>query len=92
MTMQNRHEKYKIRNDDFPSDFRQVAQCIGLDSAIKLIEAFSGVQVYIPKYESVMRPIRNRAIKNEFDGSNYKRLACRYGLSERRVRDILRSK
>ena len=81
---------YKIKLDDFTEDYRQIAECIGIDAAMKLIKSFSGCQVYVPKYETTMRPIRNRTIKAEFDGSNYKKLACRYGLSESRTRQIIR--
>lgn len=88
--MTNQHEQHQISLNDFPSEYREVAQVIGIDPALKLIQKFSGIQIYIPRYDTVIRPVRDRAIRAEFDGTNFKRLAVRYGLSESHTRQIIR--
>lgn len=90
--MTNPHEQHQIGLNDFPPDYREIARVIGLDSALKLIQKFSGVQIYIPSYDTVIRPVRDRAIRAEFDGTNFKRLAVRYGLSESHTRQIIKNK
>ena len=43
---------------------------------------YSGSVLYIPKMESVLAAIRDRHIREEFDGTNSRRLALRYNVSE----------
>ncbi len=88
--MMKQHDQYQIGLNDLPSELREVARIIGLGAAIKLIHEFSGTQIYVPKYETIVRPVRDRAIKAEFDGSNIKTLAGKYGMSTRHLRAILK--
>jgi len=44
-----------VQLDDLPSDFREIAETIGLDPALKLVQARGGEGVYIPKFEKVCR-------------------------------------
>ncbi len=88
--MMKPHDKNQITASDLPGEFREIAQEIGLAPALKLLRRYSGAQIYVPKYETIIRPIRNRAIKAEFDGSNYKALSCKYGISTSHLRAILK--
>jgi Mor family transcriptional regulator len=90
--MINQNEQLQIGLNDLPSEYRDVARLIGLDNALKLVREFSGVQLYVPRYDTVIRGPRDRAIKAEFDGSNYKRLAVKYGLSESHTRQVIKAK
>lgn len=68
--------------------YRMIAEAIGTDNFYKLAEAVGGTTVYIPKPESVTRPVRDARIKEEFNGYNHPELARKYGVTERWVRRI----
>lgn len=80
----------EVTLEDLPESYRRIANLIGPEKAICLAAELGGSLLYIPKFEAVIRNIRDRKIKHEFDGSNYHELARKYGLSEAWVRDILR--
>jgi len=68
--------------------FRNIAERIGIGNLIELADIVGGVTFYIPKKESLLRPIRDRHIKEEFNGFNHALLAQKYNLSERWVRGL----
>ena len=68
--------------------YRMIAEAIGTDNFYKLAEVVGGTTVYIPKPESVTRPVRDARIKEEFNGYNHPELARKYGVTERWVRRL----
>ncbi|MGL6612329.1 Mor transcription activator family protein [Aeromonas caviae] len=56
-----------------------------------LIDTCSGRAFYIPLSGSLLRVLRDRALWNDFDGSNVRELSKRYGLSAPSVYAILDS-
>lgn len=79
-----------IQLDDLPEEWRQIAELIGLDDTLRLIEARQGEPIHCPKLQSVQRAARNRAIRAEFKkGADYRDLARKFGLTVRWVREIL---
>lgn len=68
----------------------QIAHQIGMENLLKLSDMFGGDHFYIPKKDSILRPIRNEQICLEFDGTNHLELAKKYGVSVNTIRDILR--
>lgn len=77
---------------DLPEEYRQVAEIIGMPAYMALVKTFGGGAIYIPKAQCVTRESRNRAIRSEFNGRNYRELAKRYNLTARWVRVILAEK
>lgn len=71
-----------------PARYRPIAQLIGLENLIKLADYSKGDILYIPSSDYFLRPIRDQRIREEYRGSNSHRLAKKYNLSERRVREI----
>jgi Mor family transcriptional regulator len=67
----------------------EMARIIGIERLLALCEVFGGTTIYIPKKERVLQHARNEAIRREFDYQNYRQLASKYGLSERRIRQIV---
>ena len=65
-------------------DCQALIRAIGLEGFKKLIQEFSGVQLYIPKQEKVCRYLRD-------NGSNHKTLAKKYGVTEAWCRKIIAS-
>lgn len=74
---------------DLDNEYSDIAECIGIDAFKKLVYLCGGSMLYVPKCDSLVKALRDRNIQNEFNGENYRLLARKYGLTERRVRDIL---
>ncbi|MGL5191726.1 MAG: Mor transcription activator family protein [Paraclostridium sp.] len=74
---------------DLPSPLRDLAEIIGIDALIKIIRYYGGSSVYIPNENSILKPIRNRLIKENFNGTNYKELSKDFKISEMQVRNII---
>lgn len=71
---------------------QQIADAIGLDNLKKLIRAFGGTSLYIPKSDSLTKEYRNQQIKQKYDGKNISQLAAIYNLSVARIRTIVLEK
>jgi len=84
-----RHMLEEISRDDLPETWRPLADAIGIENVVELCQRFGGTSLYVPKVDSILYPIKRRAILKEFNGSNYKDLAKRYGISERSIYDIV---
>jgi Mor family transcriptional regulator len=80
-----------IQLDDLPAEYRSVAEIIGLDAYLRLVDRMAGSQIYVPKWESVARAARDRAIRAGFNGVNYDELARTHGLTVSWVRSIVHS-
>lgn len=74
--------------EDIPSSHRDIAEYIGVDSFKKLVALLGGSSLYIPKETSLTRPIRNRIIRDRFNG-DYKSLAMKYNITEAQIRNIV---
>ena len=68
--------------------YRQIAEAIGPENFYRLAEVVGGATIYIPKPESLTRPVRDAHIKAEFNGYNHPELARKYGVTERWVRQL----
>lgn len=78
----------KLKIEDLPDSYKDVAEEIGIDSFKKLVKLLGGNSLYIPKEVSLTRPIRDRIIKEDFNG-DYKILSRRYNISQSQIRNIL---
>lgn len=72
-----------------PEPYKKLASLIGLDNALKLAREFQGTCVYFAKLDNVLRLIRDKQIRHDFNGANHKQLARKYGLTETWIRQIL---
>lgn len=68
--------------------YKDIAQAIGLENFYKLTKVVGGATIYLPKPESITRPVRDAHIKLEFNGYNHPELAKKYGVTERWVRQL----
>lgn len=66
--------------------YKLIANAIGVDNLCKLTKVVGGATIYIPKLESLIRPVRDAHIKAEFNGYNHADLALKYGVTVRWVR------
>lgn len=80
----------QITLSDIPKSHRDIAEMIGLESFIKLCKYCSGDEIYFPMVKSVSRKIRNRLIKEEYNGYNKKELSQKYNLSLTQIKKIIK--
>lgn len=81
-------EQLKIQ-DITNDEQRYIANTIGIDAYVRLVEEFGGTSIYILKKDSLIRSIRDNLIRSEFNGSNYSSLAKKYNLTDMTIRNIV---
>lgn len=81
--------EYRVRLEDLEGEQRELAETVGLEAYWKLVRIYGGCTVYVAKEKTLTRDRRNRLIREEFNGGNTRRLARRYGLSQRYIRKIV---
>jgi Mor family transcriptional regulator len=78
-----------LTKEDIPTSFKDIVEEIGIDDFIKLCKLCGGSALYIPTENSLIKPIRNRVIREGFNGGNYKELARKFSVSEVQIRKIV---
>lgn len=78
-----------IKSSDLHGDQRELAELIGIENYIKMVQRYSGTSIYIAKIDKLLNSKRDAEIIKSFNGRNYRYLAYKYRLSERTVRDII---
>ena len=81
-----------VEMESLDEDQKKIAELVGMGGFRNLVRTFGGTSIYIPKVESLEKTVRDQRIREEFDGSNYKELAMRYGLTETWIRSIVLDK
>lgn len=79
----------EIALEDLPESYRQVAEVVGVEAAVRLSEHLGGCSFYFPKLDGLVLKKRDEAIRREFTGMNHRELARKYNLSEQQIRNIL---
>ncbi|MGL4911815.1 MAG: Mor transcription activator family protein [Romboutsia sp.] len=80
-----------LNKDDLSESLGDVVDVIGIDSVKELIKLAGGSSIYIPSENSVVKAVRNRVIKSDFNGS-YREFSKKFGISEVQVRNIVNLK
>jgi Mor family transcriptional regulator len=78
-----------LTKEDIPTSFRDIVDEIGIGDFIKICKLCGGSSLYIPTENSLIKPIRNRVIRESFNGGNYKELARKFNVSEVQIRKIV---
>ena len=78
-----------LSKEDLPEFLQDLVNIMGIEAFIQLIKLYGGSSIYIPNENSILKPIRNRLIRQHFDGHNYKQLAKEFKISEMQVRNII---
>ncbi len=74
-----------VKKEDLPEGSRDLVDVFGIDIVMELIDYSGGSCIYLPSKSAVIKNARNRIIKEDFNGGNYKELASRYGISDIQV-------
>mgnify|MGYP002282676942 CR=1 FL=1 len=77
-----------LTKDDLPEGVIDVVDVIGMDAFKDLVKLAGGSLLYIPNESNLVKPIRNRKIRDEFKGS-YRDISMKYAISEVQVRNII---
>ena len=85
-------DEWEIHPDDLSPVQREVADLIGFENYLKLIDVYAAETIYIPKHDSFERIARNQRIVEEYNGDNLKALAKKYNLTTVTVRAIVDEK
>ena len=81
----------ELKLEEIPDGpWRQVAEEIGVENLYKALKIVGGGTTYIPKPDTLIRPVRNRHIRDEFNGWNYLELAKKYNVTECFIRTFHR--
>lgn len=68
--------------------YRDIAAEIGVENFYRLCGVVGGSTIYLPKQESIVRPVRDARIKAEYNGYNHPDLAKKYGVTVRWVEQL----
>lgn len=82
-------ELENITATDLKGEQRDLAELIGMDTYRTLVETYGGCNIYIYKADTILRNIRDKEIRDQYDGHNVHELVATYGMSERAVRQIV---
>ena len=77
-----------LTEGDVPDSIKDVVDVIGIDAFKDLVKLAGGSLLYIPNESNLVKPIRNRRIREEFKGG-YRDISMKYGISEVQVRNII---
>ena len=77
--------------DELPEKFQGLAEEIGVENVLRLMEHFEGEEVYVNKLQDSFRSFWQSRMKEEHRVRKFTlpQLAHRYGVSERHVRRIV---
>ena len=82
-----------LQLDDLKGEAHELAETIGMDAFSRLVDVYGGTgRVYIPQADKLLIPIRDRLIRDEYNGSNVYALCKKWNLSEGYIRGIVREK
>lgn len=69
--------------------YRELAEILGIESAMKIYSVYRGQQITFPVNFLTTEFIVQRVV-SEYDGNNIKKLATKYGYSEKWIRKMIK--
>jgi Mor family transcriptional regulator len=82
--------EYLIK-EDLPEGVVDIVDVIGMDAFKSLVKFAGGSNLYVPNESSLVKGVRNRMIRDSFDG-DYRKISRKFGLSTAQVRNIVNYK
>ncbi|VYU48005.1 Mor transcription activator family protein [uncultured Clostridium sp.] len=83
----------ELQIDDLQGENRELAECIGMEAFIKLVDVYGGTgRLYIPQPDTLLIPVRDKKICEQFNGGNIYELAHKWGLSDGYIRKIVKDR
>ena len=81
--------KDKLKASQLNGAYAEIAASLGVDAALKLHSRYRGTQISYP-VELLNRKYIFEQIINEYDGTNVRELATKYGYTEKWIRKIVK--
>ena len=81
--------KEKLQPSHLNGAYAEIASILGIEAALKLHEIYRGTQLSFP-VEFLSREYIFEQINNEYDGTNIRELATKYGYTEKWIRKIVK--
>lgn len=79
----------EIAPDDFPPEFRPLAEMLGGKAALEVMRLYEGDRVYFPKLDGAFKAVRDKVIHREWKRCRDPRaIGQRHGLTSEAVRQI----
>ena len=75
--------------DNLTGIYQEIAQITNVETAIKMHNLFKGQQITFPQRLYNIDFIRSY-VKENYDGHNIRELSQKFGLSDRRIRQIIK--
>ncbi|MCQ2554886.1 MAG: Mor transcription activator family protein [Clostridia bacterium] len=69
--------------------YQEIASVLGIDAAMEIHRLFKGQQISFP-VRLYTKDTLHKTIKAEYDGTNIRALASKYGYSEKTIRRVLK--
>ncbi len=82
----------ELRPEDLQENHKEIADVIGFDNLLKMVDYFGGSSVYFPQKYDLCKNRMHIEILKQYDGTNIKQLAVNYGVSEKTIYTILKTK
>lgn len=79
----------EIDLNDLDVKNREIAEVIGIENLLKLAKSYGGESLYINKFDEIVKVRRDKNIKMEYNRYNVKKLANKYNLTEKRIKQIV---
>ena len=71
----------------------ELVDLIGVEHTITIVKAFSGTQIYIPKFKNLAKEYRDSEIYEDYKkGISYNALSTKYELTATAIRNIIAEK
>lgn len=77
--------------EDLPEGVVDIVDVIGMDAFKSLVKFAGGSNLYVPNESSLVKGVRNRMIRDSFDG-DYRKVSRKFGLSTAQIRNIVNYK
>lgn len=81
--------KDKLKASQLNGAYAEIASILGVEAALKLHSQYRGTQISFP-VELLKREYIFEQIINEYDGTNIRELATKYGYTEKWIRKIVK--
>ena len=79
----------KLKCENLNGVYNDIANLLGIETALKLHAAYRGQQITFPVRIYTKEYIASKIV-DEYNGSNVKQLATKFGYSEKWIRKILK--
>ena len=67
----------------------ELSELLGMENMLKFVDEYGGATFYVPKLDTLLSNVRDRQIRQEYNGANAMSLAIKYDVSDRLVRRIV---